>query len=149
MQVDHIKYLLVGGLAFAFDGGTFFVLTRALGQPIFVANLTGLILGFLVSFVGNRLFVFGSTRENSHFSPLLQVIIYGILLTLNTFISYGIIKLLGLAGVNSIVGKAIAMMFIVVWNFLIYQKIIFRRFREDNNFGDLLTCIRTYDSGSF
>lgn len=120
-------YLLVGGTTFMVDYGAFYVLFAYYGVPLFIANAVGLLAGFIVSFTGNRTVVFRSNRSNTNLSIYKQLVLYGILLSLNTLLSYWVIKLCLFMGVAAVVGKIISMAVIILWNFVLYRNIIFKK----------------------
>lgn len=119
------KYFLVGGAAFVSDYSIFLLLIYVAGWSIFIANASGLLLGFMVSFFGNRTLVFGS--KNAHHSLAKQILLYGVLLAVNTLLSYLIIQGASSLGLSLQWAKLIAMIFIVAWNFVIYGRVIFKQ----------------------
>jgi len=122
-----IKYLLVGFTAFFVDYFLFIFLNKFIGLPIFFSNSTALIIGFLISFFGNRMFVFAASDDNiMKHSLKKQLLLYVILLTINTLLTYVIITGLESLGVDVAIGKVVSMAFIVVWNYILYKKIIFK-----------------------
>ena len=125
-----ILYGIVGLLTVGVDYGIFLFTFKLLYFPIFIANALGLVCGFIVSFTGNRVFVFKANKQNTHHSLLKQILLYGVLLSINTILSYGIIQLLITAGISPVIGKGVAIVAIAIWNFVIYKKIIFKK-RED------------------
>lgn len=122
-----IVYATIGGCTFVLDYSCFFVSFTYLHAPIFIANAIGLIVGFVVSFIGNRTLVFKTSKENTHHSTLKQVLLYSVLLTFNTILSYGVIRVCQNSGIAPIVGKVVAMFAIAAWNYVIYQKVIFKK----------------------
>jgi len=122
-----IKYLLVGFTAFFVDYFLFILLNKFTGLPIFFSNSAALVVGFLISFFGNRLYVFAADEENTMKHSLKkQLLLYVILLTINTFLTYLIIAGLEHLGVDVAIGKVVSMAFIIIWNYVLYKKIIFK-----------------------
>ncbi len=121
----HIAYLMAGGFSFAVDAGSFWILQH-IQSSLFVATLVSFCLGLTSSFLLNRYFVFRSKGENKHHSNKRQVAMFIALTIFNFGFSYLVVRLakqyLGIA----VLGKVIAMGFIVVWNFTIFQRVIFR-----------------------
>lgn len=125
LSTHYVKYLVVGVTAFVADYLTFFLLEKI--SLIFVANTIALGIGFLISFYGNKHFVFGDTSQGPQkYRTGVQLAIYIALLGINTILTYGIISLFLSLGVDVLVSKVISMLFIVVWNFFIYRYIIFK-----------------------
>jgi len=122
------KYLAVGFTAFFVDYFLFLLLNQATTMPVFSSNAAALITGFLVSFFGNRLLVFGADKASAMRHTLhKQLLLYVALLIVNTGLSYLVISGLENIGVSVVVGKAISMVFIVGWNYVLYKKVIFRQ----------------------
>ncbi len=121
------KYLLVGGIAFIADYSGFIILYNLLKLPLYLANTTALILGLIISFGGNKVWVFRNTeahRTNKGLNK--QFIYYVMLFAFNTFISYFVIKSLSYLGLSSNLAKLVSMLVIISWNYLIYSKYIFK-----------------------
>lgn len=129
-NAHFITYAIVGLLTVGVDYGMFLVTFTFLHFPIFIANALGLVSGFIVSFTGNRILVFKATKQNTHHSLFKQILLYIVLLSINTVLSYGIIQLLNKLGIPPVIGKGVAIVAIAIWNFVIYKKIIFKK-RED------------------
>lgn len=123
-----ITYLAVGGTAFVVDYLVFILLNQLTPTPLFYSNAIALVLGFLVSFFGNRIIVFGSGKGvKMRYSIQNQLYLYIILLAVNMLLSYLLIKGLETVGLDASVGKIVAMGAIICWNFIIYKRIIFRQ----------------------
>lgn len=126
-----IKFLLVGGATFVADYGVFLTLVYIAGWSVFIANALGLLVGFMISFFGNRTLVFSS--KDAHHSLAQQILLYGALLVVNTLLSYLIIQGASSLGLSLQLAKLIAMAFIVGWNFVIYGRVIFKQSRAESS----------------
>ncbi|MFZ1800572.1 MAG: GtrA family protein, partial [Chitinophagaceae bacterium] len=86
------KYLITGGCAFAADYITFLVLYGFFHSPLAVASTTSMAGGFAISFILNRLWVFGAKSANEHKTPHKQLALYAVLFICNTIFTYLFIK---------------------------------------------------------
>ena len=123
------RYLVAGGSAFATEYGMFLVLYQLLGVQVYVANSVSFCCGLAVSFSLNRLWAFraASFKLRGHH----QFLIYTSLAVFNLIMINVIVGILKSQGLNPLVGKVVAMCVIVVWNFLIFKRIIFKAAQED------------------
>lgn len=123
------KYLIVGVTAFATEYLTFLLLYKALSVQVYVANSLSFCCGLLVSFFLNRRWTFKTTafKLRGHH----QFAIYSTLALFNLLMTNVIIGVLKHQGLTPLVGKVVAMMAIVVWNFIIFRLVIFRSHETD------------------
>lgn len=124
-----IKYLLVGGTAAGVEGGSFVILLRLLGAHIETAQFLSYIIGLLVSFLGSRFWTFRTEKDEGHrLATWHQATMFLVLGLTNSLISTGTISALVRIGhLNPLIAKIAVMCMIIVWNYLIMQKIIFAR----------------------
>lgn len=120
------KYFITGGSTVAADYGTFALLYSVVSAPLFVATTGSLVAGLTVSFTLNRIWVFGARKERAHKAAPIQMALYITLFLFNTGFTYLFIKLLTDNGLNAYAAKFLSILIIMVWNFVIYKKIIFR-----------------------
>lgn len=121
-----VKYGVTGASAVLTDYGTFALLFGLLKTPLFVATTCSLLAGFVVSFLLNRIWVFEAHKDTAHKSARMQVVLYVLLLSFNTGFTYIFVKGLTEVGLNAYLGKLASIGVIMVWNYIIYKKIIFR-----------------------
>ena len=69
------RYLLVGGLAVAIDGGVYYLLTASGQLPAVVAKRVSFAAGAIWSFFANKYFTFGQ-RDLSLKEPVLFALVY-------------------------------------------------------------------------
>lgn len=120
---EPVRYLIAGGSAFVVDYGALVVAYYAIRLSLGLSTTLGYFAGFLISFFANRYWVFsksGTTRK-----PIKQVVEYTILVIFNYFFTLIAIQKLDMVGIKPSVGKILVMVLIVVWNYLIFQKLIF------------------------
>ena len=113
-----IRYAFVGGASAAFELVVFQALYALAGAP---SNIIALVASTAVNFTLNRSLAFKSTAN-----PARSLVLYLVLFIFNTtFSTLAITWLVGL-GVHSAVAKLMTMFCIVMWNFVLYLKVIFK-----------------------
>ena len=123
------RYLIIGCSAAALE----FLLFASLGFffkdiHIYVKNSIGYIVGFFFSFLLNRNWAFES-KDNW----VRQIILYFVLFAFNLFISNIVVNYLAIfieahffeQWLAEMVAKIFSMGVIVIWNFIIYKKVIY------------------------
>jgi len=118
-----LKYLISGGSAFATEYLTFVVLFKVLDAQLYVANSLSFCAGLIVSFLLNRAWAF--RKDSFRLKKQHQLASYIGLALCNLVLINLIIGVLQAVSVPVLVGKIIAMMTIVVWNFFIFRLFIF------------------------
>ena len=129
-----IRYVFVGGSAVIVDFAVFEIILLLLGtqnsvtifshsiEPEKIANTAAVITGFIYSFILNRTWAFKS-KSNA----FRQIILMIILLAFNTFISNEAISFMGrILNVPFAIAKPVMQIIVAVWNYFIYDKIIYR-----------------------
>mgnify|MGYP004467738721 CR=1 FL=1 len=116
-----IKYLMVGGSSAAIELVLFQLLSAVFAIPLAAANVTAVVVSTVFNFLVNRNVTFKSTSN-----PLRSLVLYLLLFALNTTFSTVVISFLAAQGVYPLVAKVCTMACIVLWNFVLYKKIIFK-----------------------
>lgn len=120
------KYLAAGFTAFFVDFMVFRTMYVTLDLDLKLSTACGIIAGFVTSFLLQKFWSFkGSQAKKAHH----QVIIYVVLTIVNTLFTELVIKEAENLGLKhgAELGKIIATGFIVIWNFIIFKLIVFRR----------------------
>lgn len=126
-QSKFIKYLAVGGSAFIVEYLMFVVLS-SLGQVLFISQTLSFIIGLIVSFTGNRKLTFRGKNTNYALSGPSQMSRYLALALVNLVLSnLAIYTLVDSFSVHELLAKVLVMAAVVVWNFAIFNKVIFRK----------------------
>ncbi|MCD7826435.1 MAG: GtrA family protein [Clostridiaceae bacterium] len=131
---QFIRYLFVGGSSVVVDFAVFELLLHLLGiedlllagaflvKPEKAANAAAVVIGFLYSFILNRTWAFQS--KDNLFRQLGLMIL---LLAFNTVITSEAVSFLGRElGVAFAVAKLTMQFAVALWNYIIYDKIIYR-----------------------
>lgn len=124
-----ITYGAVGVLAFASEYLSFIIIinTLATSYSLFVAQTVSFSLGLLVSFNGNRLFAFNDVERTYSHNVKRQVGMYLVLAGINLLLSNIIIHLLvNVFLITPSISKLIVMSMVVLWNYIIFNKLIFK-----------------------
>lgn len=116
-----IKYLMVGGSSAVIELVLFQLLSAVFAIPLAAANVTAVVVSTVFNFLVNRNVTFKSTS-----SSLRSLVLYLLLFAFNTTFSTVVISLLAAQGVYPLVAKVCTMACIVLWNFVLYKKIIFK-----------------------
>jgi putative flippase GtrA len=116
-----LRYLLAGGLAFAFDLGMLAVLKNLLGWPLWLATSTAFLASFAFTYSIQRFFSFDATSP--HGSALVK---YAALVGINTLATVGIVTLIALTPLGWVGGKVIATGVTTAWNYFAYRYWVFR-----------------------
>ena len=124
-----IIYLFVGGSAFIVEYISFIILLPLISMSynIVVAQFISFCIGLIISFNGNRLYTFNSPDMTYARNVPSQISAYLTLAAINLCLStLGIYILTHLFSVPPLLAKVIIMLMIVSWNFLIFNKLIFK-----------------------
>lgn len=126
-----IRYLFVGGLAFLSEYVSFLFLVFIFsGTPLIIAQTVSFGIGFLISFTGSRMFTFKESETNYNHTKKSQLLRYLLLAVVNLIITNILIYLLvEELGILPWVAKIVTMLSVVVWNYIIFSKFIFKKYK--------------------
>ena len=116
---QKIRFLLVGGTNTAIDFGLLFIL-NSFGLPRVSSNTISTGVAFIFSFFANRNFTFSANSGDIKKQMTLFIIVtlFGLWV-----IQPIIISLIS----NLLVGKIIATAVTLVWNYLFYSRLVFKK----------------------
>ena len=127
-------FSVIGGINTALDFIILFVLT-SLGVKIFIANIFSTGTTFIISFLMNKKITFKSVSNNK--KELIREMVLFILVTLfglwviqNIVISTAMPifeNLLKNKQMSLLLSKLIATIFSLIWNFILYKKVVFKK----------------------
>lgn len=124
-------YLLFGLLAFSVEYLSFVLLVKI--TLLLVAQSISFLCGLVVSFLGNRTVTFKASGTYEHTAKS-QLWRYVLLASINLLLSNGLIYLLvENLDIFSLYAKIMVMVLIVTWNYIIFNKIIFRKQLSNTN----------------
>jgi len=124
-RTELSRYLAIGFTAFAVEYLLFTILIYV-GLFLLVAQTLSFCVGLAISFFGNRIVTF-KAGEYTH-SRTAQLWRYVSLALFNLILSNALIYVLvEPLNIQEFIAKVVVMAAIVVWNYVIFSKIIFRR----------------------
>ena len=115
-----LTYIVVGGSTALLELGLFQLLYEYLHVELAIANIIAVVVATCTNFLINRNVTFASTSN-----PARSIVLYAMLFCINLFISTNGIALLVSCGVHSAIAKIMLQGCIVLWNFVLYRKVIF------------------------
>ncbi|MFH8249104.1 GtrA family protein [Microbacterium sp. B2969] len=115
-----IRYVVIGGVAFAFDVGLLFVLHEVLGIPLPISTPVAFLTSFCVTYLLQRIFTF--RLEGRVASSAVK---YTLLVIANTFAVTGIVAAVDALGGSWFAGKLLAVVAMTVWNYFAYRYWVF------------------------
>ena len=129
LSAQAIRYLIAGGLVFAFDFGVFTGLLLINAHWLFAANIIGKIAGALSGFFLHRHFTFSWQKRQS---VVTQFISYGAVLLLNLIISSGLVYLFVISmNIEAIIGRLLSDIVTIVLTFLLSRNLVFSKDAQD------------------
>lgn len=118
--VDAVRYLVVGGVCFAFDFGLLWVLHQGLGVTLAVATPVAFLASFALTYTLQRVVAFASS---SRLVP--SVGRYTALVAANTVATTVIVWGADRLGFGWEAGKVLAVVATTVWNYFAYRRWVF------------------------
>lgn len=117
-----LRFLISGGSAALIEYGSFLLLLYTLSSAhIVILQAVSFMMGFMVSFLLNRTWVFKSTGNSKN-----QLVKYSLLAGVNLGLSSLVMWFfVDVASVNAMIAKIAVMAMIAVWNYLLFSRLIF------------------------
>ena len=115
------KYLAVGGSSAALELAIFQLLSAGAGMAPGCANVIAVVASTVFNFLANKNVTFKSTAN-----PLRSFMLYIVLFAFNATFSTACISLLAQHGVYPLLAKVATMACIVLWNFVLYKRVVFK-----------------------
>lgn len=116
-----LVYLLVGGGTALLELAIFSLLYRLFLFDVSVSNVIAVLIATATNFMLN-----GTVTFKGSSNIYRSVILYTALFIFNTFFSTAAITMLSQAGAPAELVKVGTMVCIVIWNYVLYRKIVFR-----------------------
>lgn len=121
---EIIKFIIVGGISFLLDYVVFLLLYSAGNVDVRVSGMVSFALAFIVSFFLQKQWTFHHQKQSKQLQ--VQLIATIALAICNLFIAAFITKLLIDSGLPASLARPLVFGGIMLWNFTIYKKVIFR-----------------------
>ena len=118
------SYVVIGILSFLFEYGLFSFIYY-FSSNIIIAQTLSYGISLIANFFGNQKITF---RAKNGFDKSIssQLVAFGILALSNLILTNVLIYVLHSIGIIPSIAKLIVMASVVLWNFLIFQKVIFK-----------------------
>lgn len=117
------RYIVVGLISFSLEYSLFYISFQYFKWWYVLAHMMSLIPVFWLNFILNRLWSFRSREKLGR-----QLSVYGILFVFNIFISDLLIFwLAGKLLIDPRWAKLMVMAVIILWNFILYKRVIYKR----------------------
>jgi len=132
LHSEKIRFAAVGVINTVTDFGILFILVSLLNVPVILANVVSTSAALAVSYLLNKKAVFGDESGRS----VKQVILFVVVTLAGLWILQSIVivtvtsSLQGIVASGSIlllVAKGIATLFSLVWNYVWYSRVVFKR----------------------
>jgi putative flippase GtrA len=118
------RYAFVGGIAFCFDFGTLFVLSRFLGVHYMISAVIAFIIGLAVNYALSTTFVFAKRSVGNEGIAFLIFALIGVAgLGLNELFIWLFTEI---AGFHYLWSKVVSTAFVYLWNFFARKYSLFR-----------------------
>ena len=120
---SSVRYGISGGLSVGIEYLVFLFFNQ-LHNPLVVANSISCLVGLVISFFLHKYWSFGGTQQHQTRAQFLGYItLAGINLVLTNVL---IVFLVNILGVAPEIAKLLVMATVVIWNFLIMKKLLFK-----------------------
>lgn len=139
IQTNHqfARYIAIGISAFLIEYGSFLLLIALFSSDqlsLVVAQSLSFGAGFITSFLGNRRITFHGKAFVYVYSQKKQVFRYFVLATANLILTNILIYLfVNNVHIAPLYAKVVVMMCVVSWNYIIFQKYIFKRINKNGD----------------
>jgi putative flippase GtrA len=126
---ETIRYLIVGGLTTLVDMGVFALATGVMEMPVNAGNIISIIAAILFAYITNKLVVFRA-RSPDRRSLFLEFakFIGARLVTMGVEVA-AVWLIAGVAGGDKYAAKAIALVLVIISNYILSKLVVFRRTR--------------------
>ncbi len=133
LQKPFVRYVIVGVGSFVIDYLILVSLYHGVHTPLVVASTAGYLAGVIFNFIANKTWSFQARKGAKQTTQ--QAVMYGILLGVNLLITNGLLLLMQSKGIGPEIGKVFVTGIITLWNFIIYNKVIFKPHADDQSSG--------------
>jgi putative flippase GtrA len=116
-----VRYLVVGVSSAAIEFVLFVLGNSVLHIDVVISNPVAITCATVFNYILSRNYTFKTTK-----SPVRSLLLYALLFVFNQVFSTTAIVLLTGMGIPSPLAKVLTMGCIVLWNFVLYRKVVFR-----------------------
>lgn len=130
---QKIKFATIGAFNTALDFAILFSL-KALGANVAFSNIASTGVTFILSFILNKKITFNSTNKTKQesikeFLSFTIITLFGlwVIQTLVIYIITSILSNILISNITLFIAKIIATIFSLIWNFVLYKKVVFKK----------------------
>ncbi|CRH91308.1 GtrA-like protein [Chlamydia trachomatis] len=130
---QKIKFATIGAFNTALDFAILFSL-KALGINVAFSNIVSTGVTFILSFILNKKITFNSTNKTKQenikeFLSFTIITLFGlwVIQTLVIYIITSILSNILISNITLFIAKIIATIFSLIWNFVLYKKVVFKK----------------------
>lgn len=130
---QKIKFATIGAFNTALDFAILFSL-KALGINVAFSNIVSTGVTFIISFILNKKITFNSTNKTKQesikeFLSFTIITLFGLwaIQTLVIYIITSILSNILISNITLFIAKIIATIFSLIWNFVLYKKVVFKK----------------------
>lgn len=121
----RFKYLLTGGSSTLLEYVSFILLHNAIRVPLVVSNIVSFCIGFMYTFILHNFWTFAGKHRQA---MKIKFVSYAVLATINIVLTSLLIKFIVYRlGIWPSLAKLICMGLVVLWNYLLLNRVIFKR----------------------
>ena len=129
---ETVRYIVIGGCTTAIDYASFFVMDRVLHLDLTVSNVASTALAILFAYVTNKLYVFKCrTTCLSELAAEFFKFVASRLFTMVVEI-VGVQLFVDIFGQNSLLGKAEAIVIVIILNYILSKFLVFRKKKNES-----------------
>lgn len=121
MNTEFLRFVGVGVVGFAVDGGGTWLLTR-LGLPPIEARIAPLLTAIVVTWLLNRTLTFNVDKPKTR----AELMRYATVALSSAFLNFVLYSALVLFGVHPLIAVAIATLVLTLYSFMAYRRMVFR-----------------------
>ena len=130
---QKVKFATIGAFNTALDFAILFSL-KALGINVAFSNIVSTGITFILSFILNKKITFNSTNKTKQenikeFLSFTIITLFGlwVIQTLVIYIITSILSNILISNITLFIAKIIATIFSLIWNFVLYKKVVFKK----------------------
>lgn len=123
-----VRFAVIGGINTLLDFSILLLLSRVFGVPVVVANIISTSVAFVFSFIMNKKYTFKTSGSNVRRELILfiAVTLFGLWVLQNVVIWLVIPLLVAFSPQIQLLGaKLVATVVSLVWNYLMYDRVVF------------------------
>ena len=128
---ESMRYIVIGGFTTLIDYASFYLMDEVLNIGLTVSNIASTALAILFAYVTNKLYVF-QCRTSSFSAFLIEFFKFIGSRLFTMAVEIGTVQLFVVVfGQNSLLGKAEAIVIVIILNYILSKFLVFRKKQEN------------------